>query len=108
MTHIRCIKLHSSLQKQIVYAFILTLHHTQQPDLNNGCIETVCLGIDCLPDEVLSEILQFVCDSEGDAAILTLSLVCRRWRNLVSDKMFRRKVHFRWLSSAYYWNKATE
>ena len=37
-----------------------------------------------------------------------MSLVCRRWRNLVSDKLFRRKMHFRWLSSVYDWNKATK
>ena len=54
------------------------------------------------------EILQLVCDSEGVAAILTLSLVCRRWQQLVSDEMFRRKVHFRWLSSVYDWKRASK
>ena len=57
---------------------------------------------------MLEEILQFVCDSDGDKAILTLSLVGRRWQNLVSNSMFRRKLHFRWLSSVYDWNKASK
>lgn len=76
---------------------------TEEKDLptRKQCAMPRTENIDCLPDEVLSEILQFVCNSEGDAAILTLSLLCRRWR-------CRRKMHFRWLSSVYHWNKATK
>ena len=35
----------------------------------------VLLDINCLPDEILEEMFQFVWDSDGDAAFAVLSLV---------------------------------
>ena len=45
--------------------------------------------------------------TDGDHAILVLSLVCRRWKNIVADEGFRKRVHFRWLSGLYDWRKAS-
>lgn len=48
-----------------------------------------------------------MCHIDGDYAILMLSLVCRRWKILVADSVFRERVHFRWLSGVYDWRKAS-
>lgn len=45
--------------------------------------------------------------SYGDAATATLSLVCSRWWELVGDDMFRRRVHFGWLSTVRDWENAS-
>ena len=68
----------------------------------------VLLDINCLPDEILEEIFQFVWDSDGDAAFAVLSLVCRRWQILVTDEIFRRRVHFRWLATVHDWSAASK
>ena len=65
------------------------------------------LDINSLPDDVLEEVFEYVWNSEGDAAIVTLSLVCSRWRALVGSDLFRRRVHFKWLSSVHDWKNAT-
>jgi len=64
--------------------------------------------IDYLPNELLQEIFLHVCQSEGDPAILKLSLACHRWERLVRDDIFRRRVHFSWLSTVYDWEKASD
>ena len=66
------------------------------------------MHIDYLPNELLQEIFLHVCQSEGDPAILKLSLVCHRWERLVRDDIFRRRVHFSWLSTVYDWEKASD
>ena len=53
-------------------------------------------------------ILQLVCESAGDKAIGRLSLVCRRWKEIVGDKQFRRRLHFKWLSTVYDWKNASK
>ena len=65
------------------------------------------MHINNMPDELLQEVFEYVWFSDGDSAILTLSLVCRRWMALVGDETFRRCVHFRWLSTVHDWEKAT-
>ncbi len=47
-----------------------------------------------LPLEVLSEILKEVVLEDGDSAYLTLSLVCRLFRDVVT-----KKAHFAWMDS---------
>ena len=66
------------------------------------------LHINNLPNELLQEVFEYVWFSDGDAAIATLSLVCSRWRALVGDDTFRRRVHFRWLSTVNDWEKASD
>ena len=65
------------------------------------------LNINNLPDEVLQEVFEYVWFVDGDAAIANLSLVCSSWRALVGDDIFRRRVHFRWLSTVHDWEKAS-
>ena len=55
--------------------------------------------ITILPDLVLENIFERVVESDGDRAILNLSLVCRRWKDIVANDTFRRNVHFQWLSN---------
>lgn len=52
-----------------------------------------------LPLEVLSEILMEVVLEDGDSAYLTLSLVCRLFRDVVTNEMFCKKAHFAWMDS---------
>ena len=66
------------------------------------------LDINCLPNEVLEEIFQFVWFSEGDAAISVLCLVCRRWQIIVTDEIFGRWIHFRWLATVHNWSAASQ
>lgn len=66
------------------------------------------MHIDYLPNELLQEIFLHVCQSEGDPAILKLGLVCHRWERLFRDDIFRRRVHFSWLSTVYDWEKASD
>ena len=70
------------------------------------CVTTP-VHVDYLPDEIIQTIFLHVCRSEGHVAILKLSLVCRRWQRLVGDEIFRKRVHFSWLSTAYDWQKAS-
>ena len=65
------------------------------------------LHINNLPDGVLQEVFEYVWFVDGDAAILNLSLVCKSWKALVGDDIFRRRVHFRWLSTCHGWEKAS-
>lgn len=60
-----------------------------------------------LPDEVLQEVFEYVRFNGGDAAIATLNLICSRWSALVGDDIFRRRAHFRWLSTVHDWEKAS-
>ena len=60
-----------------------------------------------LPDLVLENIFERIVESDGDCAILNLSLVCRRWKDIVASYTFRRNVHFQWLSKVYNWKKAS-
>ena len=46
-------------------------------------------------------------ENDGDSAIFHLSLVCRRWKDIVASDTFRRNVHFQWLSIVYNWEKAS-
>ncbi len=55
-----------------------------------------------LPLEVLSEILKEVVLEDGDSAYLTLSLVCRLFRDVVTNYVFRKKTHFAWMDSKIY------
>ncbi|KAG1955378.1 hypothetical protein F2P79_008470 [Pimephales promelas] len=41
----------------------------------------------------------------GDSAYLTLSLVCRWFRDVVTDEFFRKAAHFAWLNSVVNWKK---
>ena len=66
------------------------------------------VDIDCLPDEILQEVFERVCESDGDPAIGVLSLVCRRWQRLVQDEVFRKRIHFKWLRTVYDWQKASD
>ena len=66
------------------------------------------VDIDCLPDEILQEVFERVCESDGDPAIGVLSLVCRRWQRLVQDEVFRKHIHFKWLRTVYDWQKASD
>ena len=64
--------------------------------------------MDSLPDEILELIFEHVHETDGDAAIASLSLACRRWQRIVADDVFRRRVHFKWLAPIYDWEKASE
>ncbi|XP_078018218.1 uncharacterized protein LOC117262505 [Epinephelus lanceolatus] len=61
-----------------------------------------------LPSCLLEEIFAEVVLSDGDVAILTLSLVCHHFKEVVSTEHFRRKAHFMWLNSVATWSKFTE
>ncbi|KAG1926705.1 hypothetical protein F2P79_024701 [Pimephales promelas] len=41
----------------------------------------------------------------GDSAYLMLSLVCRWFRDVVTDEFFRKAAHFAWLNSVVNWKK---
>ena len=56
---------------------------------------------------MLEDIFERVVESDGDRAILNLSLVCRRWNDIVAMDAFRKKVHFQWLSKVYNWKEAS-
>ena len=60
-----------------------------------------------LPDLVLENVFECVVESDGDCAILNLSLVCMRSKDIVARDTFRRNVHFQWLSKVYNWKKAS-
>ena len=64
--------------------------------------------MESLPDEILELIFEHVHETDGDAAIASLSLVCHRWQRIIADDVFRRRVHFKWLVSIYNWEKASE
>lgn len=57
-----------------------------------------------LPESVLEDIFIDVVLQEGDEAILTLALVCTRFRDLVTREAFRRRAHFLWLDSVTNWS----
>ncbi|KAJ7376774.1 hypothetical protein OS493_032508 [Desmophyllum pertusum] len=65
------------------------------------------IGMNSLSNEILEEIFQHVHEGDGDAAIARLSLVCRRWKEVVGTDHFRRRVHFLWLSTLHDWQKAS-
>lgn len=52
-----------------------------------------------LPHEIISEILKEVVVATGDSAYLTPSLVCRWFRDVVRNDIFRKAAHFAWLDS---------
>ncbi|XP_051945037.1 uncharacterized protein LOC127617133 [Xyrauchen texanus] len=56
-----------------------------------------------LPNEIVSEILKEVVLATGDSAYLTLSLVCRWFRDVVTNEHFRKAAHFAWLDSVVNW-----
>nr|XP_033932862.1 uncharacterized protein LOC117440743 [Pseudochaenichthys georgianus] len=58
-----------------------------------------CCWILKLPQELLQSILLEVVLDAGDMAYLTLSLVCWKVRNTVSQDAFRKKAHFLWILS---------
>ncbi|KAG1925107.1 hypothetical protein F2P79_025760 [Pimephales promelas] len=41
----------------------------------------------------------------GDSAYLMLSLVCRWFRDVVTNEIFQKAAHFAWLNSVVYWKK---
>ena len=61
-----------------------------------------------LPNEIISYILKFVVLNEGDHMIPRLSIVCKRFRDVVAQEEFRRSIHFSWLKSIYNWKNASE
>ncbi|KAF4115172.1 hypothetical protein G5714_002661 [Onychostoma macrolepis] len=61
---------------------------------------TTCM----LPASVLEDIFIEVVLQEGDEAILTLALVCTRFRDLVTREAFRRRAHFLWLDNVINWS----
>ena len=65
------------------------------------------VDITILPDLVIENIFEHVVENDGDCAILNLSLVCRRWKDIVASDTFRRYAHFQWLSKVYNWDKAS-
>lgn len=64
-------------------------------------------GLADLPTELLRQILLEVIFEEGDGAYLTLSLVCKRFHNIVGQQSFRRKAHFAWLDSIVDWKSVS-
>ncbi|XP_048017700.1 uncharacterized protein LOC125249445 isoform X2 [Megalobrama amblycephala] len=56
-----------------------------------------------LPLEILSEILRDVILSTGDSSYFTLSLVCRWFRDVVTQEVFRKAAHLAWLDSVANW-----
>ncbi|XP_067289386.1 uncharacterized protein [Pseudorasbora parva] len=72
-----------------------------QVDYMHGCLKDH--GILTLPASVLEDIFIDVVLQEGDEAILTLALVCTRFRDLVTREAFRRRAHFLWLDSVTNW-----
>ena len=56
---------------------------------------------------MLEKIFERVVENDGDRAILNLSLVCKRWKDIVARDAFRKKVHFQWLSTVHNWKKAS-
>ncbi|KAJ8403787.1 hypothetical protein AAFF_G00346550 [Aldrovandia affinis] len=64
------------------------------PVFHNCCR---CYNTNQLSKELLQKILLEVVHKAGDSALLTLSLVCRQFRGIVSTPLFRRKAHFAWL-----------
>ncbi|KAF4118091.1 hypothetical protein G5714_000142 [Onychostoma macrolepis] len=68
-----------------------------QVDYMYGCSKDH--GIIVLPASVLEDIFIEVVLQEGDEAILTLALVCTRFRDLVTREAFRRQAHFLWLDN---------
>ncbi|XP_057204401.1 uncharacterized protein LOC130563019 [Triplophysa rosa] len=52
-----------------------------------------------LPVEILTEILKQVILTSVDSAYLTLSLVCRWFRDVIKNDFLRRGAHFAWLDS---------
>ncbi|XP_030290955.1 uncharacterized protein LOC115592411 isoform X2 [Sparus aurata] len=63
------------------------------------------ISIDMLQLLVLEDIFALVVLSDGDMAILTLSLVCHHFREVLSTRVFRRKAHFLWLNSMASWSR---
>lgn len=57
--------------------------------------------------EILSKILMEVILSMGDSAYMTLSLVCRCFRDVVNRDVFRKAAHFAWLDSVVNWQSFT-
>lgn len=49
--------------------------------------------------QLLLEILSEVILSTGDSTYMTLSLVCRWFRDVVTQEVFRKAAHFAWLDS---------
>ncbi|KTF73140.1 hypothetical protein cypCar_00042493 [Cyprinus carpio] len=58
-------------------------------------------GLADLPPELLRHILLDVVYEEGDKALLTLSLVCRKFHEIVNHQSFLRKAHFAWLDKVF-------
>jgi len=63
--------------------------------------------VDGLLDAILELVFEHVHETDGDAAIASLSSACCRRQRIVADDVFRRRVHFKWLASIYDWEKAS-
>lgn len=100
---------------------ILSLPTLQQPFPQDTAIqhegeEDLAVSIDMLfqlPSCLLEEIFAEDVLSDGDVAILTLSLVCHHFKEVSTEhrdgtEHFRRKAHFMWLNSVATWSKFTE
>ncbi|KAJ0060752.1 hypothetical protein NL108_018273 [Boleophthalmus pectinirostris] len=61
-------------------------------------------GILQLPEDILKRVLMLVVLQDGDPAILHLSVTCRLFHQIVSQKVFREEAHFSWLDSVVKWN----
>ncbi|XP_049429862.1 uncharacterized protein LOC125887234 [Epinephelus fuscoguttatus] len=79
------------------------IQHEGEEDLAVS-IDTLFQLPSCLLEEIFAEVVL----SDGDVAILTLSLVCHRFKEVVSTEHFRRKAHFMWLNSVATSSKFTE
>nr|XP_055029230.1 uncharacterized protein LOC129418313 isoform X1 [Misgurnus anguillicaudatus]XP_055029231.1 uncharacterized protein LOC129418313 isoform X1 [Misgurnus anguillicaudatus]XP_055029232.1 uncharacterized protein LOC129418313 isoform X1 [Misgurnus anguillicaudatus]XP_055029234.1 uncharacterized protein LOC129418313 isoform X1 [Misgurnus anguillicaudatus] len=58
-----------------------------------------------LSGALLKNILLEVVLQEEDAAYMTLSLACSRFRDIVGDDKFKNQAHFLWLESVTCWKK---
>lgn len=73
----------------------------------NKCTMDPKGGLCDLPSDLLRQILLDVVFDEGDGAFLTLSLVCRKFCDIVCSQVFRRKYHLAWLDSITDWKSTS-
>ncbi|XP_039506572.1 uncharacterized protein LOC120462140 [Pimephales promelas] len=83
--------------------FTLQMHHsTLQKAMSSGRFRqrdsehAVMTTIYQLPHEIIAT---------GDSAYLTLSLVCRWFRDVVTNEIFQKAAHFAWLDCVVNWKK---
>ncbi|XP_028395876.1 uncharacterized protein LOC114519898 [Dendronephthya gigantea] len=94
-------------QKNVQIPIRKQTEHCNEDDHATYTLKAKVRNILSLSDDGLESVFKEVLN-EGDKGFLTISLVCKRFRQIVGRDSFRRTTHFAWLNSVWEWNSSSK